>query len=1709
MPNTFNQNTFREVYKDDFRDSDHYHRILFNSGRPVQARELTQLQTILSREVERFGHNIFKEGAAVNPISNVFVNNKYRYVQVTQTSIPAGELVGLTLTGETSGVQAIILEVLEYVDSNNPVTLYVDYINTDTALIESGEEPVTFALGENIINAIEGVTFTVSSSETAVGYGTKASIGDGVFFVRGHFVFSQGQDLILSRYSRTPSADLGFRIIEDIVTVDDDDALYDNQGAVPNLSSPGADRYRIRLVLTTSDQVDSDQQFVYVAKVVDGLVVEINNGRRDYNRIYDVMAQRTYEESGNYAVKPFLSVFEEHPTDNSKLILNVQPGIGYVKGYRCEPGGQRIVVNKPTTTLELEDEPVSASYGNYVLVSEPHGLFYVDTYQTVDLKDNTNGGGNTIGTARVRSLESAGGGKYRLYLFAVSMASGSAFRDVLSIKSGAKYANTDPDGPVPELIDIKNNDLFFSLPNRRPDWNNAPSFDMTVQRTFSSTANGSGEVVVDTGGDGTFTQTSEWLVFDNTNTLVNVPLANFSASGGTSVTISGLSASTQYEVLTLVDLSNIPPRTKNVVQRTISNAALDSDFTCSLERADIIEIISITDDTTSADVTESYKLDNGQRDNYYGIGSLTLRPGKSAPASTITIVYKYFSHSTSGGYFHASSYKDIIGFQYSDIPSYRRSDGLVIQLREVIDFRPTINYTSTNFTDALNGGRVNELPRNTDTLSSSIYYYLPRNDLLVLTTDEELKYIEGVPSFEPQMPEEPQNTMALYRIYLGANAIDLKDLRLEYIDNRRYTMRDIGKLERRIEENRELITLSLLELETQTLEVLDENGLSRTKAGFFVDNFTNYRPSDVGNPSFLASLDVEEGIMRPHHHQKELSYIYDSASSSNVKQVANAVMLNYTHEVYIDQPKASGIINVNPFNVITNNGVLELTPTKDVWKDEKRIPAQVEPAQWSSGGWISVQQNLIRGLERLDPNYRNWDWAWWGRNNLTDRRGVISSNNGRNADDFMRFLDAQDVQYTPKEVQAFVHTHGQIGVDIQSNPGGRVTKTTEIPFMRSREVAVKVTGLMPSTRHFPYFDQVDVSKWCKSITESEYNALVSSIYSANPPIYETRGMTELSGYTVGGLVTDTEGTLYIKFLIPNTDEINFPTGTREFAVYDITTPVAASANSQAAAEYVASGLEEEITETGSTVRLKSYDPIAQSFQNALAHGVFLTKVGCFVAAKDDSRPLICEIRPLVNGYPSASERLRYGIATLKSSEIVPSNDASVETVFEFRRPVYLEAETEYAIVLRSESNKYYVWQATMGEFELGSSTKRISAQPYMGSLFSSQNGSTWEPNQDKDLKFKAYIANFSGTGLSGRVNFNNSNTPEERLPNNPFVISAGSTEMRVIHPYHGMIEGDYVRLTRWSDADSDASGLVGYTPAQLATDSAGKEIFNVDITGYSITMDSAASINEDGGSIYWNATANMKFQTLRHALNVFQPKETTLSAYHKLTKIPSLMQDASAGYLKDATRTSTVLQKDVTLDNNYAVASALNETNNISSAKSLQLEVDITTTNQYLSPVFNLDEASFMAIENVIDWQDDSDIANRLVPWNYIDESEPLNGSSLSKYISKEVAMANSSTGLKIIVAVNKPTAASFDMYYKIANENQNLEDQPWVLIEPESPVPSDDKPGVYREYRYIAGGLTGTLQEFTKFKTKIVMNSYNEAKIPTFKDLRVIAMSD
>ena len=147
-------------YFDDFDANNDYHKVLFKPGVPVQARELTTLQSILQDQVKKFGQHFFKEGTKVIPGNSTY-NQLYTCVQLQNIflGVPVeayvDQLVGTKITGQTSGVTAIVDKVLSSKESEREnLTLYISYLssgnqNTESDIFVEGE-----SLFSNKINSL-------------------------------------------------------------------------------------------------------------------------------------------------------------------------------------------------------------------------------------------------------------------------------------------------------------------------------------------------------------------------------------------------------------------------------------------------------------------------------------------------------------------------------------------------------------------------------------------------------------------------------------------------------------------------------------------------------------------------------------------------------------------------------------------------------------------------------------------------------------------------------------------------------------------------------------------------------------------------------------------------------------------------------------------------------------------------------------------------------------------------------------------------------------------------------------------------------------------------------------------------------------------------------------------------------------------------------------------------------------------------------------------------------------------------------------------------------------------------------------------------------------------------------------------------------------------------------------------------------------------
>jgi len=490
MPSKTNLNVF--PYFDDFDEDKNYYKVLFKPGYPIQARELSNVQSILQNQIEQFGNHVFKEGSVVIPgnisftrIVGVEVENTFNAINVDEY-INDSKLYGFVIVGKETGLRAKVVKVLrkkDYNDLNNTI-VYFQYLNTgsnnetdflpgETLISESEILPIlkrgttsttrinvstqsstdiygdtttqeTFVSANrsnNIsgqyqysnISVIDDITIRSGQEFLLVKnpvIGAAAIISEGVYFLRGNFVNVNEELLVVDRFNFLTSCRIGLRIKEEIISSDNDPTLFDNSRGFSNYSAPGADRLKISASLA-SLPIDDDQSddFVELTRVEEGNIIFLNRNP-EYNEIGNELARRTYDESGDYYIKPFSVSVEESLNDlegsrglyketeltrqqntpsESMGVYKISPGKAYVKGYEIERLSSTLLdFEKPRTTKILKDQSIQYSTGSSYTLNRVYGTpeIGISTY-TVSLRDSRLGAsdlessGKEIGISRV------------------------------------------------------------------------------------------------------------------------------------------------------------------------------------------------------------------------------------------------------------------------------------------------------------------------------------------------------------------------------------------------------------------------------------------------------------------------------------------------------------------------------------------------------------------------------------------------------------------------------------------------------------------------------------------------------------------------------------------------------------------------------------------------------------------------------------------------------------------------------------------------------------------------------------------------------------------------------------------------------------------------------------------------------------------------------------------------------------------------------------------------------------------------------------------------------------------------------------------------------------------------------------------------------------------------------------------------------------
>jgi hypothetical protein len=1348
-------------YFDDFNEANSFYRVLFKPGVALQARELTQLQTILQNQIERFGNNILVDGTIIQGCNFSEIDN-LAYIKILDLNtngqpVSMSSYDGLKIIGATTGVSGVIQTYANGLESQDPDlnTLFFKYTgsgnpNTEIKTFNSTENLYLLNTSNTIIDTVTaaGSILTVPANAVGKAYGIKT--GDGIIYQKGFFSRVEEQLTVVSKYTNSPNnVVVGFSTDESIINSNADTSLLDNANGFNNYNAPGADRLKLTpiLVTKTTDEAIANSSFFAIQEYAYGRVIRRNNDTQ-YSTIMSVIEKRTKEESGNYIVNDFV-INTSDSANTSAIALDVNKGLAYVEGKRVELLDKiSLDLPKSSTYLTESSQNISTNYGNYILVKEFMGRFdthlganvaLYDTVQT-NVTDGSIGSaaGTSIGTAKIMAITYDSGtigsntAIYKAYISDITMASTKKWDDVKALVYATNVGTADL--ITTTIYDQSFKRRVFNV--GRSAIKAIPAANTTTYFTLRTVNN---SLTMSSGGVLSFTLTSgEWpysvgaLTTDQKKDLIlvagatsspyvaNRPIDLTSATAtvtnttNISITVGAPAGSISNCILYHnVKKDGINAPTQKILETVYvkiacNTATTNSTGPWSLGFPDVYSIdnvyvgdttIGYQDANTAADKTSFFVLNSNQKDDYYGLATISKKSGLSLVANSNLVVKltRFKKGITDNGFFSVLSYPiddantaNTSAIQTYEIPTFTSSDGAIYDLRDVVDFRPySVNTAANSVTSASasvnpsatisfnTGGLV---PTPNKELVADYEYYLARKDLLMIDTTGNIVLKSGTPAETPIAPADPSVGMVLADISIPpfpsltaklANAVKRNQygVSLSKRNNRRYTMRDVGQIDTRVNNLEYYTALSLLETTTKDLIITGADGLNRFKNGILVDNFSDLLGANIDDPEYNAGYNVSTQEISPIFRLYPLTIKPDlTATNANVSVGISTVTLRKnTDSVLINQPYATG---------------------------SRRLADQF----WS-----------FKGNARIYPSF---DGGW--DTNITPEPSF-------------------DVDST--SIYRYSTTGNAIRTTGANKTGTNIEQTAfQSAYMRPQNVRIRATGLRPNARHYFAFDKKNVNAFCAPGKFLTGSTNLVDIYSTDP-----------DGTTV---TSDSGGNLTAVFTIPaNT----FLVGERLLEIGDVNdftlTPDAYTSYSN-------------IAYTGfnpprPTPRRQNRDPLAQTFRIDRDAGkdsvLMLSKLELYFKQKpvDANIGVTIEIRETVNGYPSSNSIVKNGVVYLENSSI----STTVKTIVTFAEPVELKTDTEYAFVALPDNDHpdYYIHLSKVGGYDPVAKIN-VTHDTFDGTLFTSTNGRAWTPYQDENAKFTLYTGQYDKSGYQHFTN---------------------------------------------------------------------------------------------------------------------------------------------------------------------------------------------------------------------------------------------------------------------------------------------------------------------------------------------------------------------
>jgi hypothetical protein len=661
------------------------------------------------------------------------------------------------------------------------------------------------------------------------------------------------------------------------------------------------------------------------------------------------------------------------------------------------------------------------------------------------------------------------------------------------------------------------------------------------------------------------------------------------------------------------------------------------------------------------DLTNRFTFDDGQRDTFYDVSRIVLKPGFSAPTGQIVVAFDYFEHSQ-GDFCTVDSYIHEAGVVLDEIPDFNSNVHGNLSLKNVVDFRPKVDstaivpgYQDTSLlsqSEYINfigpGGSVSSTPASARNLPYTISFsesqYLDRIDGVFLNKKGEFIVKKGNASLNPSKPEIIEDGIPLYYLFIPAFTKTSKDVRITPVDNRRYTMRDIGKLEKRVERLEYYTTLSILEQQTLNMQVKDSLGIDKTKSGFLVDNFETHNVGNVKSIDHLCSIDSQQSVLRPQSKEDSFQLVEvntrdDQRVISGYTNSNGVITLPFTSVEYASNVYATKEVNPNPFVVLQYVGDAALMPNIDQWYNSFIAPLVTENNTNLFSVFLAKQDAKVA----FSSIYNSFVINWVGINKTFYNLKSFAENNGRSAESTVANAStgtSSNISPQNNEIAK--------GVGYKTVNGTNVSNALKF-YARSIAVKYVVKRMKPKTKLHVFMEGRNIARWVNpdsrftgisgnspttfgtSITTDEYgNAsgiiLVPSGFAPKENSFWTGNIDTMQYDDTSEEVYFTTGIKTIRFTSSMSDApITDVDGVSSFAEVKFyatgilpenpssiisTTPAIFKAN-------------EGVQEIDSNTQNKERpNPMAQTFRvESFEGGMFTTGVDLFFSEKSDTVPL--------------------------------------------------------------------------------------------------------------------------------------------------------------------------------------------------------------------------------------------------------------------------------------------------------------------------------------------------------------------------------------------------------------------------------------------------------------------------------------------------------